>query len=1078
MKTGADLRLDSVRLRAPIAVLLLCMLACNRGADSIESRHAPAAADGDGPKSCPARAKANTLPNAKPELERADYWRALAREAKKGESVGADDVLLDAEQLAVQGVALRSASDGVPRIVDLSREPSSEELRAALAERLSNYGELFSSGKYESARASAQRELSGGGAGFTEARELRVALAPIDLRCVPFPEPIKAKSGSEGFDRNRCSQARAQEPIELLGRIGDGMRLARTQNAFGFVPDDAPLSPVVPRELEDDYREGADLALARDLELAGQKLPRGTLLRAAAADVAWLASADQFVRSRALASTEVTRTARPLTRAAFLQEAFAYLGSPYGWGDEAGGRDCSRFVLDVLATFGLALPRTSSHQSHSGRYTVEVPEATSETERLALLDAAHARGLALVHFPGHIMFYLGRDRDGVPRAIHSFAEYVAPCPGGGETLMEVGRVAVSDLSLGKGSSRKSFLERISHVSVFGRDPGYELLALSKFRAPVPPAELAPKACNDSTDRALFRSPREPDEGRPLRIVSVSADDVRPASLFLVSPEGAVITPEVHDLGVGPYARWAEVQKPKAGKWRALLADGERVLACEEFRVASKPKKTKPAASRGDKAPAWSASMRWERDTEALYAAFVEQLFSHPIEDLRSWSSLTELISKPERNLLFDHRGFGEDTALNLAPDCADLPYLLRAYFAWKLGLPFAFRRCSRGRAGAPPKCDEIETNETEVKGASELAAFEAFWKVLRDGVHSASGRTLPEDAASDLYPVPLERRALPPGTVFTDPYGHMIVVGKWVPQGLGGEAMLLGADAQPDATVGRRRFWRGNFLFTPDTTDVGAGFKAFRPVVDPRSQRSAKSVETDGLVALDDGAIRAARDFPSPSLEQYRGTMDDFYTRMDQLIYPRSVAVLDRMRRVVDALEEQVKRRVEAIDVGVAGLRGRSEPVGMPEGYSIFETTGPWEDFATPSRDMRLLIAIDAVRAFPAQVRAHPERFGVRAGSSELEQVDDLLQELLAGRRFTYTRTDGTPFELSLADVVARSAHIEVGYNPNDCIEVRWGAPEGSDERAPCKSVAPAEQRAAMERYRAWFHDRKRPARP
>ena len=45
------------------------------------------------------------------------------------------------------------------------------------------------------------------------------------------------------------------------------------------------------------------------------------------------------------------------------------------------------------------------------------------------------------------------------------------------------------------------------------------------------------------------------------------------------------------------------------------------------------------------------------------------------------------------------------------------------------------------------------------------------------------------------------------------------------------EVIRVGADAQPDGTIGRRRFWRGSFLFTPDTTDVGAGFKRFRPLV-------------------------------------------------------------------------------------------------------------------------------------------------------------------------------------------------------------------------------------------------------
>ena len=38
------------------------------------------------------------------------------------------------------------------------------------------------------------------------------------------------------------------------------------------------------------------------------------------------------------------------------------------------------------------------------------------------------------------------------------------------------------------------------------------------------------------------------------------------------------------------------------------------------------------------------------------------------------------------------------------PDCADLPYFLRAYFAFKMGLPFGYSKCSRGGGGKPPQC--------------------------------------------------------------------------------------------------------------------------------------------------------------------------------------------------------------------------------------------------------------------------------------------------------------------------------------------------------------------------------------
>jgi hypothetical protein len=66
---------------------------------------------------------------------------------------------------------------------------------------------------------------------------------------------------------------------------------------------------------------------------------------------------------------------------------------------------------------------------------------------------------------------------------------------------------------------------------------------------------------------------------------------------------------------------------------------------------------------------------------------------------------------------------------------------------------------------------------------------------------------------------------------------------------------------------------------------------------------------------------------------------------------------------------------------------------------------------------------------------------------------------------------------LSLTEVLARSAALEMAYNPNDCVESRWGAPEGSEELATCRAHAPADQRSRMEAYRPWFHERRRPPR-
>ena len=61
--------------------------------------------------------------------------------------------------------------------------------------------------------------------------------------------------------------------------------------------------------------------------------------------------------------------------------------------------------------------------------------------------------------------------------------------------------------------------------------------------------------------------------------------------------------------------------------------------------------------------------------------------------------------------------------------------------------------------------------------------------------------------------------------------------------------------------------------------------------------------------------------------------------------------------------------------------------------------------------------------------------------------------------------------------VVDRSVDLEMAYNPNDCVELRWGAPAKSDEATTCKRYAPAAQREKMSKYRAWFHERRRPPR-
>jgi hypothetical protein len=291
-----------------------------------------------------------------------------------------------------------------------------------------------------------------------------------------------------------------------------------------------------------------------------------------------------------------------------------------------------------------------------------------------------------------------------------------------------------------------------------------------------------------------------------------------------------------------------------------------------------------------------------------------------------------------------------------------------------------------------------------------------------------------------------------------------------VSQSDGGAGVFLAVDGQPDGTVARKRFWRGNFLFAQDPSLGSPGFKRFRPIV----------LGNGALRRLTNNEIAKTSQYGDFSLDQTRLGIESFYDRMDDVMSPAPLDPLRAIQEAITALEEQVKARVTSVENGRKFQNSGHGDASMPDGAAIFETTGAWEDFATPSRDLRLLIAIDVVRGFPDRVARRPERYAMPAGKSVADvkaELVSLLASELSARKFSYVRSDGSAWTLALKDVVDRTAALEMGYNVNDCVELRWGAPDKSDEASTCKRHAPSAQRAKMSEYRNWFHERRRPPR-
>ena len=648
-------------------------------------------------------------------------------------------------------------------------------------------------------------------------------------------------------------------------------------------------------------------------------------------------------------------------------------------------------------------------------------------------------------------------------------------------------------------SARSFLTR----SIFAT----AAVLLASLASPAT-AELSTDVCSDGSDIALLASPIQPWKGAALRVV-VTTEAAHDGELVLVAPDGTTAATSAERRGGPPYFWIAEVATPAAGKWKATLTRSAASANCKTITREIAVHAGRPKSIGEAKGLVWPIRASWNRDTENLYSAWIEKLFDAPLNEQPSWPALHEVLRDRSRNILFNHLGLGEDERkLIIKPDCADLPYFLRAYFAFKLGLPYGYASCTRGGGGKPPKCPSwrsiraadapappSETAKPKQSkgilsdifgGDSEAAAkteapkppqglVNAFGFYLRstvaNGVHSGSGRTAADDNNTDYYPVPLTEAALRPGTVYADPYGHLLVLSKRVPQTDGSAGVFLAVDGQPDGTIARKRFWRGNFLFAQDPALGGPGFKHFRPVVAGKG---------GALRRLTNAEIEKHEHYGNFSLDQSKLAVEDFYDRMDDVMSPAPLDPTRALLEAVTALEEQVVARVTSVENGRKFLEKGGSDVAMPDGNSIFETTGAWEDFATPSRDLRLLIAIDVVRNFPERVARRPERYAMPKDKSAADvkaELEKTLANEISARKFSYTRTDGSPWSLTLKDVIDRTPALEMAYNVNDCAELRWGAPTDSEESKSCKSRASSGQRAKMADYRKWFSERRRPPR-
>ncbi len=567
--------------------------------------------------------------------------------------------------------------------------------------------------------------------------------------------------------------------------------------------------------------------------------------------------------------------------------------------------------------------------------------------------------------------------------------------------------------------------------------------------------------------ALLISPRYPRPGEVFHVMAAGGKSILKAQIAVSGVSGSVESRKSRNGNGLPYWKIDEFVAGTEGQYEVTLLIGNKKVKNLTFSISSKPSMQSSKAI-------WQSELSWGAETEALYSAWINALF-YDADESASWTSLHAVMQNKGRNFLYNHLLLDEDnpagkTRIIMQPDCADNPFCLRAYFAWKLSLPFGYHECDRGALGRAPKTGRWITNDSPSSKPNPVLAFNTFLRRVMDGVHSGTARTALRDENTDYYPVPLTRSALRPGVVFADPYGHTLTIVKWIPQSGSKPGTLLSVDAQPDGTVGIKRFWKGNFLFTTTGVIGEPGFKAFRPIIRKDGQS----------ILINNRDISADSGLTGFSLQQKGLTGDSFYHAMERNINPKPLDPETALIDLIQALYEQLLVRITSVNVGENYMKSHPGTlVPMPSSAAgVFQTGGQWEDFSTPNRDLRLLIAMDAVLDFPDKVVRSPEDFRMsilQSPEKVKKNLHALLSRKLSELSVTYTRTNGSEQKLTLADILQRREAFEMGYNPNDGIEIRWGAPENSEERSACRRHVPPGQLQTMRSVRAWFSKRLHP---
>jgi peptidoglycan/xylan/chitin deacetylase (PgdA/CDA1 family) len=385
-------------------------------------------------------------------------------------------------------------------------------------------------------------------------------------------------------------------------------------------------------------------------------------------------------------------------------------------------------------------------------------------------------------------------------------------------------------------------------------------------------------------------------------------------------------------------------------------------------------------------------------------------------------------------------------------DCADLPFILKAYFSWMNDLAFAFPSEVRSavvsigdnQIGGTSNEDLRYTlngntisNHYFVKNGDDIKTILAS---ISNTVSSAMYRVHPKQDVEtsvkfpDFYPVKIEQNSIKAGTILYDPAGHVLIVYKVEKNG---RIKLI--DAHPDNSLTRQVY---GDKFMRDNPAAGAGFKAFRPF----------KIVNNKIIFFKNEQIS------NYSLEQFYGNIPskkywdkgkfifndeevNYYDYVKNKLSSQNAPIdpIYEFKEMMSFLCDDLHYRNEAIQKAVDDkISLKNHPETLPR--NIYGTDGEWETYSSPSRDSRFKASVREVRLL-AQNFVEKNENGddsVKYDGKDLKNdLHSLYKKMSLSCEVTYKNSQNIEKSINLDQAIDRV--YQFSFDPYHCPELRWG---------------------------------------